>query len=351
MNIIQEQMEAADRELAQILETRLELELRYRRHHSSPMPDKAYDGPRSPDGKGPSGHHLFRQRFREMVIKGIKEEADALIRENRHLVAFQGAHGAYSDVASRKLVPGGISIPNLTFSDVFSGVDKGYYDLGVVPVENSLEGAVTEVNDLLTKTQLKVVGEAILPVYHCMLIPSNTDIAEVRVAYSHPQALAQCRGFLEKRQIEARPFFDTAGAAQMIAQKKPRAAAAIASSLSGELYGLRVAEQGIADNATNSTRFLLLSRPGGERKGDKCSIIFATDHSAGALFNVLQLFAKGCINLTRIASMPRRSDPGNYDFFLDFEGSDQDAHVAQILERVRSRATSFRFLGCYPKDK
>lgn len=369
MNSIQKQIEDADRELVQALETRLELEIqRQRLHELGPtrqnveeqsVEEKSCDEQRTGPQPLQLGHRLVNRKFAQTLFGQISHEASVLTAEHVKLVGFQGAHGAFSDVATRQLVPEGIPIPNLSFADVFCGVDKGYYDLGVVPVENSLEGAVTEVNELLTKTDLKVIGETVLNIDHCLLVAPDTQISEVRVAYSHPQALAQCRGFLMKRQIEARPFFDTAGAAQMIARKRPRAACAIASSLSGDLYGLKVVERGIADNQANSTRFLLISRelstssPDGksedEKSGDKISIVFATDHRAGALFNVLRLFAERGINLTRIASMPRRSDPGNYDFFLDFEGSSDDEAIERVLQLVAERTASFRFLGCYRK--
>jgi prephenate dehydratase len=139
-------------------------------------------------------------------------------------------------VAARQLVPKGAYIPCLEFIDVFRGVEEGYFDLGVLPVENSLEGAVTQVNDLLTTTALKVIGEVKVSVSHCLLATEATDYREIRQVFSHPQALAQCRNFLMRNKLEARPYYDTAGAAKMLARENPRAAAAIASSLCAELY-------------------------------------------------------------------------------------------------------------------
>jgi prephenate dehydratase len=185
------------------------------------------------------------------------------------LVAFQGEHGAYGDVAARKLIPDGACIPCMEFMDVFRGVEEGHFDLGVVPVENSLEGAVTQVNDLLTTTDLKVIGEARIRVNHCLLATDITDYRDIRLVYSHPQALAQCRGFLMRNHLEPRPYYDTAGAAKMLARENPRAAAAIASALCAELYDLEIIKEGIEDGPSNTTRFLLLARdPYGER-GEK----------------------------------------------------------------------------------
>jgi prephenate dehydratase len=284
------------------------------------------------------------------VLKTIIDETRRLQKEDRQLVAFQGEHGAYGEVAARKLVPGGAYIPCLEFIDVFRGVEEGYLDLGVVPVENSLEGAVTQVNDLLTTTSLKVIGEAKVTVHHCLLATEESDYREIRQVYSHPQALAQCRNFLMRNNLEPRPYYDTAGAAKMLARENPKAAAAIASSLSADLYNLEIIKEGIEDGPSNSTRFLLLSREAFANGGDKTSVIFATPHEAGRLFAVLQLFADAQINLTRIASMPLRSEPDNYCFFLDFEGSEKDDKVAEIMKEMKKHTISLKNLGSYPAD-
>ncbi len=220
-------------------------------------------------------------------------------------------------------------------------------DLGAVPIENSLEGAISRVNDLLTRTDLKVVGEARVPINRHLLAPRGTDRRDLRVVYSHPQALGQCHRFLEEAGLESRPFYDTAGAAHMVARERPRAAAAIASSLAADLYGLEVLDEGIADESSNTTRFLVLAREA-TRGGNKCSVVFVTPHQAGRLFAVLSLFADRGINLTRIASMPCRSNPENYTFFLDFEGSDEAPEIQSLLTEVEESAIEYRFLGCYP---
>ncbi len=291
---------------------------------------------------------LVEQPFAKQLLGTIIKESKRLQKENRKLVAFQGEHGAYGEVASRSLVPGGAYIPCLEFIDVFRGVEEGNFDLGVVPVENSLEGAVTQVNDLLTTTGLHVINEVKVPVNHCLLAPHETRLSEIRVVYSHPQALAQCNRFLLDQKIEPRPYYDTAGAAKMLARENPRAAAAIASSLCAELYDLDIISKGIEDGAANHTRFLLLSRKPYEGRGGKTSIIFSTAHEAGQLFKVLRFFAEADINLTRIASMPLRSDPGNYSFFLDFEGDTEDEKVADVMKGMEEMSIRIKCLGSYP---
>jgi len=294
---------------------------------------------------------LIESSFTRQLLKTIVQETKRLQDENRSLAAFQGEHGAYGEVAARQLVPKGAYIPCLEFIDVFRGVEEGYFDLGVVPVENSLEGAVTQVNDLLTTTDLKVIGEVKVAVNHCLLATETTDYRDIRQVFSHPQALAQCRNFLMRNKLEPRPYYDTAGAAKMLARENPRAAAAIASSLCAELYDLEIIKESIEDGPSNSTRFLLLAREPHPNNGDKTSIIFAVPHEAGRLYAVLRLFADAEINLTRIASMPLRSDPGNYSFFLDFEGSEKDAKVAGVLKQMEGLTKWVKYLGSYPVDK
>ena len=294
---------------------------------------------------------LIESTFTRRLLKTIIEETKRLQDEDRSLAAFQGEHGAYGEVAARQLVPKGAYIPCLEFIDVFRGVEDGYFDLGVVPVENSLEGAVTQVNDLLTTTDLKVIGEVKVAVSHCLLATEATDYREIRQVFSHPQALAQCRNFLMRNKLESRPYYDTAGAAKMLARENPRAAAAIASSLCAELYDLEIIKESIEDGPSNSTRFLLLAREPHPDNGDKTSIIFAVPHEAGRLYAALRLFADAEINLTRIASMPLRSDPGNYSFFLDFEGSDKNEKVAAVLQEMEGLTKWMKYLGSYPADK
>jgi prephenate dehydratase/chorismate mutase len=349
LNDISKKIDKIDRELLVLLQERMGLSLR-----STKFQQATGDSAREADlleRMERMNLDLIKRSFSRQLLKTIVEESKRLQDEDRQLVAFQGEHGAYGDVASRLLAPAGAYIPCLEFIDVFRGVEEGYLDLGVVPVENSLEGAVTQVNDLLTTTSLNVIGEVKVDVNHCLLATEATDYREIRVVYSHPQALAQCRDFLMRNNLEPRPYYDTAGAAKMLARENPKAAAAIASSLCAELYNLDIIKEGIEDGPSNSTRFLLLSREPYAGQGSKTSIIFAVAHEAGQLYEVLKLFADAHINLTRISSMPLRSDPSNYSFFLDFEGSEKDAKVMEVMGEVEKMSIALKNLGSYPAAK
>jgi prephenate dehydratase/chorismate mutase/prephenate dehydratase len=288
---------------------------------------------------------LIRPEFIETVYTGIIKESKRLQKQDHGLIAFQGEHGAYGEVASMKWNSELIPIPSPEFSGVFEGVKSGHYDHGIVPVENSLGGSVGPVNHLLIDTELFAVGAVELQIHHCLLALPGTDHREIRSVYSHPQALSQCRFFLSRNRLEPVSYYDTAGAAKMLAEDKPKAAAVVASKLSAELYNLEIIKEDIQDLQRNVTRFLVLAKDENDHVGDKCSIIFSTEHKAGTLFNVLNVFAEREINLTRIESIP--NEPGNYAFFLDFMGSEKDERVIEAIDEVKKMTTQFRLLGCY----
>ena len=348
---IRRKVDKIDRELLVLLHERMGLALRARR-----FKDEVVDAEREEavlERAGRLNLNLVEQSFGQQLLRTIIEESKRLQGEARELVAFQGEHGAYGELAARRLAPEAAHAPCMEYVDVFEGVEQGYFDMGIVPVEHSLEGSVTQVNDLLIKTSASVVGEVNVPVTHCLMAVEESDYRDLRVVYSHPEALAQCAGFIERLKLEPRPFYDTAGAAKMLARENPRAAAAIASPLAAELYDLAILKEGIDDGPPSSTRFLLLAkqpRPAEAGGKPKCSIIFATAHQAGSLFEVLRLFAESEINLTRIASTPRRDDPGNYTFFLDFEGSPEDKKVARVMDEMKKRTIEMKVLGSYPVD-
>lgn len=292
---------------------------------------------------------LIHPEFIGRIYLEIIKESKKLQEKDFQLIAFQGEHGAFGEVASkawnRDLVP----VPCSTFAAVFEGVKTGLYEYGIVPVENTLGGVVGEVNECLNTTDLYVVGAIELPIHLCLLALPETDHREIRNVYSHFQALSQCRHFLARNRLDPVPYYDTAGAAKMLAEKRTRGSAAIANRLCAELYNLEIIKEDIEDFDRNITRFLVLSRQESREEGDKCSIIFSTEHKAGTLFRVLEVFARRNINLTRIESIPK--EPGSYAFFLDFMGSLKDEKVKRSLEEVKTITSNFKLMGCYKERK
>ena len=292
---------------------------------------------------------LIDANFIEKIYADIIKESRKLQQTDYQLIAFQGEHGAYGEVASREWRSDLIPVPCAEFAEVFEMVELGIFDYGIVPVENTLGGVVDQVNRLFINTVLHVVGAVELPIRLCLLAPPGTDYRDVRNVYSHPQALAQSREFLSRNKLEPVQYYNTAGAAKMLAEKKLKGSAAIASALSAQLYNLEIVKEGIEDLDRNITRFLVLSKEENKEDGDKCSIMFSTEHKTGALFRVLEVFAKEKINLTRIESIP--NEPGNYSFFLDFLGSNKEDKVVRTLDRVKDIATNFRMMGSYKERK
>lgn len=288
---------------------------------------------------------LIEKDFVTHIYKQIIQETRRIEEKTGKLIAFQGEHGAYSEMAcvgwNDKLSP----IPCLEFSDVFEGVENGVYEYGMVPVENTLGGMVGQVNGLLLHSKLKVVGAVKLPVHHCLLMAPGTDYRNLRRVYSHPQALSQCREFLARQNLEPMRYYDTAGAARMISEELPSSSAAIASKLAASYYNLEIFKEEVEDLETNQTHFFVLAKEDAGDQGTHCSIRFSTNNKAGALFHVLELFAKSSINLTRIDSVP--DQPGSFAFFLDFEGSLSHPEVQKTLKEVESKTGTYSFLGCY----
>lgn len=338
-----------DREIIKLLDERMEYALKTRKLKGSIADEKREAAVYESILTYP--RRLIGETFTQSLFRDVVTESKRLQEESPGLIGFQGAHGAHSEMAARAFDPEVVTIPCTEFKDVFEALDANILDLGILPVENSQEGAVTEVNDLLISidTPFHIVGEIKLRIDHCLLTLPETDYREIKVVYSHPQALAQCRGFIARNKLEARPFYDTAGAARMLSSDRPNAVAAIAGKLCAKLYGLEIIKQGIQNENTNTTRFLVIAKGEGKGDGDKCSLVFSTRHEAGALYGILGLFSDAGINLTRIESRPLRSDPGNYAFLLDFKGSPNDKKVKGILEAVQEKCATYKFMGAYPE--
>jgi chorismate mutase/prephenate dehydratase len=266
-------------------------------------------------------------------------------------VAFQGERGAYSESAVYTFFGASVDVkPCRDLAEVFENVDKQETQSGVVPVENSLEGSVNQTYDLFLTHDLKVCGEIILRISHCLIANPNTTLEAVKTVYSHPQALAQCRSFLERLGRELIPTYDTAGSVKMLKEKGLKDAAAVASERAAELYGMKILAREIEDNPANYTRFFVLSKEDSPMTGrDKTSIIFAAAHTPGSLYHALGEFAKRNINLTKIESRPTRQTPWEYNFYLDFEGHRTEENCAAALRALEKGAAFLKILGSYPR--
>ncbi|MCZ0861950.1 prephenate dehydratase [Methanocorpusculum vombati] len=267
-------------------------------------------------------------------------------------VGYQGVAGSFGEQAALEYFGGTASaVTNYReFDDVFSALERGEIDYGVLPIENSTAGDVLEVADLITRCSLYVVGEHIIRVRHNLLGVSGASTETVREVYSHPQAISQCRDFLRHHAaINAYPYANTALAAKFIAETRNPAKASIGSLRAAELYGLDVLERNIQTAENNYTRFIILSRQMEiTPQSDKISLAFSTAHKSGALYSILAHFAYNGLNLLKIQSRPKPDSPWEYVFFLDVAGNLEDANVLIALGKVREQSTWFKLVGNYP---
>lgn len=266
-------------------------------------------------------------------------------------VACQGERGAYSEEALiQHFGTSAEAVPKPYLSDVFDAVEEGEVDLGLIPVENSLEGSIVRSYDLLYERELKARGEVVLKVRHYLIANSGVPIEDIEKVYSHPQALGQCRAYLEEHGLKAIATFDTAGSVKMLKELGHRDSAAIASSRAAEIYGMSVLARGIETHAENYTRFLVLAlEDHPPTADDKTSIAFTLVNKPGMLCGALEPFAVKGIDLTRIESRPWVGKPWEYVFFVDVLGHREDPELRAALSRLGEASCSVKVLGSYPR--
>jgi prephenate dehydratase len=274
-------------------------------------------------------------------------------------IGFQGVPGAYSELASRLYFGKRAQTkPFGDFSAVFQAVAKRKVNYGVVPIENSLAGSIHQNYDLLLSTAVTIVGEVVLPIQHCLVAPPKFTLSQLKRVLSHPQALAQCADYLEKRKLQPTAFFDTAGAAAHVSATQNVAEAAIASAEAATHYGLKILARNIANKAENFTRFLVIQAkktnkaPSASRRTtgpQKTSVAFALKSIPGALYKALSVFAIREIDLLKIESRPLPDRPWQYLFYLDFAGSIHDAAVPRTLEHLEEITEFVHCFGSYAR--
>jgi prephenate dehydratase len=287
---------------------------------------------RAADGQG---------RIAERITTSTKQQV---------LVAFQGEAGAYSQQALHSYFgPDVTSVPCSDFGGIFDAIHSGKAQRGILPVENSLAGTVSDAYDQLADQDLRIQGEVILRVEHCLMAPAGLNLRDIKRVKSHPQALAQCKQTLRRQGMEAIVHYDTAGAARDLAAHPEPGTAAIASALAAKTYGLEILARHFEDEQLNYTRFFILGLSDPLRKDpSKTSVIFTTRHQPGALHRVLSELAERNINLTKIESRPRRNRPWHYLFYVDFEGHEDQPEVREALLGLLKQASFLKVLGSYP---
>ena len=294
--------------------------------------------------QGPLPNRTLRAIWRELM-------SGSFFLERPLRIGFLGPQGSFShNAALRKFGQSVEYEPLADIASIFDEVSKGHCDLGVVPVENSTGGGVTETLDALIESNVKICAEVLLAIHHNLL--ANCPPEAIKTIYSKPEIFAQCRKWLSAtfKEADTVPVASSARAAQMAAEEPH--AAAIGSIVAAELYELKVVFENIEDIANNVTRFLVISRedtrPTGE---DKTSILFSTSHKAGALADVLEVFRRFDINMTNIESRPSKKREWEYYFFVDFLGHRTDTSVIDGLQEAQQHCLQLSTLGSYPRAK
>jgi chorismate mutase/prephenate dehydratase len=298
---------------------------------------------RNADDGGPFPTEALRPVFSEII-------SACLSLEHPLRVAFLGPEATFTHMAARTRF--GLSaryVPAATIAGVFTEIEKGLADLGVVPIENSTEGVVNSTLDVFMDSELTISAEIVSEVSQCLLTRTGT-LEEVQKVYSHPQALAQCRRWLSSNLPKAAliEVASTALAARLT--KDDPVAAAVASELAGQLYDLRVAKHKIEDELHNLTRFLVIGREPAPPSGrDKTTVLFSVKDEVGVLFHVLQPLAETGINLSRIESRPSRRRLWDYVFFIDLDGHISDPAVKSAVSALQKNCELVKVLGSYPR--
>ncbi|MHB8375632.1 MAG: prephenate dehydratase [Dehalococcoidia bacterium] len=265
-------------------------------------------------------------------------------------VTYLGPPGTNSEVAALRACPGAEYVPCPTIPAVIRAVESGEAGRGVAPIENSLQGSVTDTVDMLIRDEgIAICGELVLLIEHCLMIRPGTSHTDIEVIYSHPQSLGQCREYLARHLPGARTEAALSNAEAVAVMMRSEHAAAIAPARAAEIYGAEIIARNIEDSRVNKTRFVVLARQGAPPTGrDKTSIAVAVAHDRpGSLVSVLHEFSDRAINLTKIESRPSREELGVYIFLIDLEGHRDHPAVAQALAAVREQADFFKIFGSY----
>jgi prephenate dehydratase len=261
-------------------------------------------------------------------------------------LAYQGEPGAYSEQAARTFSPHTETLSCRTFDEVFDAVLQKKATHGIVPMENSIGGTIHRNYDLLVDHEIPITGEVEIDVVHCLQALPGTTLPDVKIVYSHPQALAQCEQYLKQLGVTVEAVYDTAGGAKLVAEQKLQGAAALASRRAAEVFGLEVLQEAVQDFEFNITRFFVIGGAA-PAEANKTTIVFALPSTPGSLFKALSVFALREINLSKLESRPMRGRPWEYLFYVDIEARRDDLATARALTHLAEFAKWTRVLGTY----
>ncbi len=291
-------------------------------------------------------------RLPEKSIRAIYREimSAALALEDDLKIAYLGPEGTWTHQAAIKKFGHSVAYrPQASFADVFDEVARRKADYGVVPIENSTEGAVSHTLDLFVESPLHICSQILLRIEHCLL--ASIPRSEIKTVYSHPQVFGQCKEWIARHMpaVDLVEVSSTTKAAQIASERASEGAAAMGGALAAELYNLEILESSIQDRATNTTRFLVISEKTCPPTGkDRTSLLFSTQDEPGALVRALNAFESFDINLSKIESRPSKQKDWEYIFYVDLAGHCEDETVASAIKEVRTHCSQLKLLGSYP---
>ena len=287
------------------------------------------------------------------ALTKVKEMTAIAIAEPARAVAFQGAPGANSHLAALEFDPECHPLPCFSFEDAIDAVKDGTAARAIIPIENSLHGRVADIHFLLPESGLSIIAEHFMPIRHCLM--AKTANAKLTTAMSHPQALGQCRHYLRAHDIIPVAYADTAAAAAFVAANDDPTAGAIAPPIAAEMYGLVAINDSVQDDASNTTRFVVLSRDPADRSTMDGTLmttfIFEVKNIPAALYKAMGGFATNGVNMTKLESYQNGASFAATEFFADIEGAPGDAAVDRALEELRFHCNSVRLLGTYKQTR
>jgi len=271
---------------------------------------------------------------------------------NRKTIVFQGELGANSHIACREAYPRYEPIPCPTFEDAFAAVAAGKADLGMIPIENSVAGRVSDIHHLMPTAKLHIIAEHFLPIRNQLMAPKGATLKGLKTVESHIMALGQCRNYIRRLGIKAVVAADTAGAAKEVAERGDMTRAAIASKLAAKIYGLHILAENIEDESHSTTRFILLSRDDKRaRRGDGMvltTFVFQVRNIPAALYKAMGGFATNRVNMTKLESYMIEGNFFATQFYADVEGHPDDPNLKLALEELAFFSKELTILGVYP---
>lgn len=292
---------------------------------------------------------ISRKAQQKLILKSLNEQ-NSNKEVTQESVGYQGVPGSFSHQAAVEYFGEAVETSYYTnFKEVFEAIQDNEIKYGVLPIENSSTGGISEVFDLLGKYGCFIIGEKCIKVDHNLLGVNGTDISDIREVYSHTQGFLQCKKYFDNHaDWRLIPYFNTAKSAEYVSRENDKSKVCVASKKAAELYNLNVISENINYNRNNYTRFIIIGRDISlNRKCDKISLAVTLPHKSGALFSILKHFSDNNLNLLKIESRPVGDKPFEYSFYIDFHGNISDEKTINVLGVIKKESLEYKFLGNY----